>query len=129
MKQGHENQVYRLKKTLYGLKQAPRAWYNLIYAYFAKDGFLKCPYEHTLYTKNGDDGKMLVVCLYVDDLIYTGNDRAMFDGFKKSMMDEFDMTDLGLMHYFLGIEAMQSPTGVFISQKKNIFWRFWTGSK
>lgn len=63
---------------------------------------------------------MLIVCLYVDDLIYTSNDRAMFDDFKKSMMDEFDMTDLGLMHYFLGIEVVQSSTGVFISQKKYV---------
>lgn len=83
-------------------------------------GFLKCPYEHTLYTKFGDDGKMLVVCLYVDDLIYTSNDIAMSAGFKKSMIKEFDMTDLGLMGYFLGIEVVQSSTGVFISQKRYI---------
>ncbi|KAK9941415.1 hypothetical protein M0R45_018018 [Rubus argutus] len=115
VKQGHENQVYRLKKALYGLKQAPRAWYSRIDAYFAKEGFLKCPYEHTLYTKFGDDGKILFVCLYVDDLIFTSNDRVMFDDFKKSMTDEFDMSDLGLMHYFLGIEVMQASEGVFIS--------------
>jgi hypothetical protein len=120
VKQGHENQVYRLKKALYGLKQAPRAWYSRIDAYFSKEGFLKCPYEHTLYTKFGDDGKILFVCLYVDDLIFTGNDRAMFDDFKKSMTGEFDMSDLGLMHYFLGIEVVQASGGVFISQKKYI---------
>jgi hypothetical protein len=80
--------------------------------------FLKCPYEHTLYVKSGVDKKMLVVCLYVDDLIYMGNDRSMFNEFKKSMMKEFDMTDLGLMHYFLGIEVVQSSDGIFISHKK-----------
>ena len=58
--------------------------------------------------------------LYVDDLIYTGNDISMFDIFKKSMMTEFDMSDLGLMHYFLGIEVVQSAAGVFISQKKYV---------
>ena len=47
VKSGHANQVYKLKKALYGLKQAPRAWYSRIDAYFNREGFLKCPYEHT----------------------------------------------------------------------------------
>lgn len=63
---------------------------------------------------------MLTVCLYVDDLIYTGGDADMFDDFKKSMMKEFDMSDLGLMHYFLGIEVVQSAAGIFICQKKYV---------
>ena len=49
---------------------------------------------------------MLIVCLYVDDLIYTGSNTAMFESFKKSMMAEFEMSDLGMMHYFLGIEVL-----------------------
>ncbi|RVW18690.1 Retrovirus-related Pol polyprotein from transposon TNT 1-94 [Vitis vinifera] len=92
---GKESKVYRLKKALYGLKQAPRAWYSRIESYFIKEGFNKCPYEHTLFTKTAKGGKILIVCLYVDDLIFTGNDESMFKQFKKSMMVEFDMTDLG----------------------------------
>ena len=53
---------------------------------------------------------MLIVCLYVDDLIYTGNNTTMFGSFKKSMMAKFEMSNLGMMHYFLGIEVMQSST-------------------
>ncbi|KAF2298936.1 hypothetical protein GH714_029230 [Hevea brasiliensis] len=68
----------------------------------------------------GDGGKMLFVCLYVDDLIYTGNDGVMFENFKRSMMLEFDMSDLGRLHYFLGIEVVQSADGIFISQKKYV---------
>ncbi|TXG67231.1 hypothetical protein EZV62_008506 [Acer yangbiense] len=68
----------------------------------------------------GDGKKILIVCLYVDDLIYTGSDKDMFDVFKKSMMTEFDMSDLGLMHYYLGIEVNQSSAGIFISQKKYV---------
>ena len=68
-----------------------------------KVGFLKCPYEHTLFVKSENEGKMLIVCLYVDDLIFTGNCEIMFQEFKKSIMDEFEMSDLGVMHYFLGI--------------------------
>ena len=70
-------------------------------AYFAKGGVVKCPYEHTLYTKYGDDKKILIVCLYVDDLIYTSNDRAMLVEFMRSMVKEFDMTDLGCWIYAL----------------------------
>ena len=120
VKLGSENKVYKLKKALYGLKQAPRAWYSRIDAYFCKEGFKKCPYEHTLFTKTGDGGKLLIVCLYVDDLIFTGNDSAMFESFKKSMMIEFNMSDLGKMHYFLGIKVVQSAAGIFISQKKYV---------
>ncbi|KAM7520343.1 hypothetical protein LguiB_019305 [Lonicera macranthoides] len=120
IKLGDEHKVYRLKKALYGLKQAPRAWYSRIDAYFSKEGFQKCPYEHTLFTKIGDGGQILIVCLYVDDLIFTGNSRAMFENFKQSMMLEFEMSDLGKMHFFLGIEVQQSVDGIFISQKKYI---------
>ena len=66
------------------------------------------------------EGKMSIVCLYVDDLIYTGNHTTMFGSFKKSMMAKFEMSDLGIMHYFLGIEVMQSSIGIFISQKKYV---------
>ena len=116
---GSESKVYRLKKALYGLKQAPRAWYSRIESYFVKEGFNKCPYEHTLFIKTADGGKILIVCLCVDDLIFTGNDEVMFEQFKKSMMVEFDMTDLGKMRYFLGIEVLQKEDGIFISQ-----WRY-----
>lgn len=116
---GNEQKVYKLKKALYGLKQAPRAWYSRIESYFVREGFKKCPYEHTLFIKTADGGKILIVCLYVDDLIITGSDELMFTKFKQSMMDEFDMTDLGKMRYFLGIEVLQKSNGIFISQKKH----------
>ena len=112
--------MYRLKKALYGLKQAPQAWFSRIEAYFLKEGFHKCPYEHTLFVKIGDKGKMFIGCLYVDDLIFTGNDDVMFKEFKKSMMVDFEMFDPGMMHYFLGIEVVQSASGIFISQKKYV---------
>ena len=67
-----------LKKALYGLKQAPRAWYSRIEAYFVKEGFERCGYEHTLFVKTEEGGKrFLIVSLYVDDLIFTRNDACM----------------------------------------------------
>jgi hypothetical protein len=63
--------VYRLKKALYGLKQAPRAWYNRIDTYLIKSGFGRSQNEPILYTKTDQHSKILIVCLYVDDMIYT----------------------------------------------------------
>lgn len=88
--------------------------------YFLKESFQKGPYERTLFVKNGDKGKILIVYLYVDDLIFTGNNKAMFEEFRKSMMIEFKMYDISLIHYFLHIEVLQYDNGIFISQKKYI---------
>lgn len=117
---GTDHRVYKLKKALYGLKQAPRAWCSCIDEFFSKSGFHKCPHEPTLFTKSGPDGELLIICLYVDDLIYTGNASSLFTAFKHSMMTEFDMTDLGMLHYFLGLEVVQCSAGIFISQQ-NMF--------
>ena len=100
---GKEHKVYSLKKALYGLKQAFRAWYNRIDSYLIENGFHKSESEPNLYTKVDEQGNMLSVFLYVDDLIFTG-DYGIAD-FKTIMESEFEMTDLGLMNFFLGIEV------------------------
>ena len=110
--------MYRLKKALYGLKQAPRAWNVRIDDYPQQNGFIKCPYEHYVNVKTNDKGEFLILCLYVDDLLFTGNSEKMFAKFKQSMFKEFEMTDNGLVSYFLGIEVKQENDGIFISQKK-----------
>ncbi|KAF7133538.1 hypothetical protein RHSIM_Rhsim09G0174500 [Rhododendron simsii] len=102
----------------YELKQGPRARNTRIDKYFQENGFEKCPYEHALYMKKETDGSQLYVCLYVDDLIFTGNNPTMFETFKKTMFQEFEMTDIGLMAHFLGIEVTKSEEGIFISQSK-----------
>ena len=115
----NEHKVYKLKKALYGLKQAPRAWYSRIDTYFLKKGFNRSENEHTLYIKsNGND--IIIVCLYVDDLIYTSSSDLLVEEFRQAMMTEFEMTDLGLLHYFLGIEVTQMNDGIFISQEKYV---------
>ncbi|GKA47590.1 retrovirus-related pol polyprotein from transposon TNT 1-94 [Tanacetum coccineum] len=114
----NEHKVYKLHKALYGLKQAPRAWFSCIEAYFIKEGFTRSNFEHTLFIKTTSDGKMLFVNIYVDDLMYTGNDERMLEDFKCSMKGEFEMTDLGKMRYFLGIEVFQTPAGIHVSQQR-----------
>lgn len=83
-----------------------------------KNGFKRCPYEHALYTKEDKKGNTLIVSLYVNDLIFTSNNDELCEEFKKSMKKEFEMTDTGLLHYFLGIEVKQGEDGITISQKK-----------
>ena len=71
-----------------------------------------------MFVKTSKEGKMLILSLYVDDLIFTGNGESIFYEFKSSMMREFDMTDLGKMRHFLGVEVLQKTNGIYISQKK-----------
>ena len=98
-----ELHVCRLKRALYGLKQAPHAWYTRIDNYFTRFGFTKSEANANLY-HIVVEGKLLIIVLYVDDLILTGDDK-MIKSRKEDLAREFEMKDLGLMHYFLGIEV------------------------
>ena len=70
--------------------------------------------------KIGEKGNFLIVCLFVDDVIYAGTDMKMVEKFKMTMMKEFKMTDLGLTKYFLGFQVKQSSGEIFISQEKYV---------
>eukprot|EP00253_Pinus_taeda_P005715 PITA_05715 len=118
-KKGEEQKVCKLKKALYGLKQAPRAWYSRIDSYLLENGFDKCDGEPIVYIKE-KYGKLLIVVLYVDDVIFTGNDDYLIENFKAVMKEEFEMTDMGLLRYFLGIEVDQNENGIFISQARYV---------
>lgn len=118
VEKGKENKVYKLKKALYGLKQAPRAWYSKIDSHFRENGFERSKNEPTLYVKKYEKNDLLMVCLYVDDMIYMGSSHSLVCDFKSSMMKKFEMTDLGVLHYFLGLEVKQEEDGIFISQRK-----------
>ena len=117
-KKGGEFLVYKLHKALYGLKQAPRAWFSRIEAHFIGEGFQSCESEQTLFTRRSQEGKIIIVSIYVDDLIFTRNDEAMLSEFKNSMLREFDMSDLGRMRFFLGIEVLQQSDGIYICQRR-----------
>jgi hypothetical protein len=109
---GRESHVCRLKKALYGLKQAPRAWYSRIDAYLQQLGFEKSEADPNLYfIVVGEDP--LILLLHVDDLFITGAER-LISSCKESLASEFEMTDIGLMHYFLGLEVWQEPGHIFL---------------
>ena len=63
---------------------------------------------------------MLIVVLYVDDVIFTGNDDYLIENFKTVMKDEFEMNNMGLLRFFLGIEVEKNENGTFISQEKYV---------
>jgi hypothetical protein len=109
--------VCRLKKSLYKLKQAPHAWYSRIDEYLLGLGFTKTFVDPNLYYLF-DRFDLLVLVLYVDDLILTGSSEKLIAGCKAELACEFEMKDIGLMHYFLGLEVWQSPGEVFLGQGK-----------
>jgi Reverse transcriptase (RNA-dependent DNA polymerase) len=117
MKVGEEKKVLKLKKALYGLKQAPRTWNTRIDTYFKENGFKQRPYEHALYAKK-NGGNVLFFALYVDDLIFMGNNDEMIEEFKGIMTREFEMTDLGLKKFFLSLEVRQVET-VFLYHRRH----------
>uniref|UniRef100_A0A251S554 Putative reverse transcriptase, RNA-dependent DNA polymerase n=1 Tax=Helianthus annuus TaxID=4232 RepID=A0A251S554_HELAN len=112
---GEEKKVCKLKKALYGLKQAPRAWYSRIEGYFVTHGFKKCTYEHTLFTKISKDER-IIICLYVDDLIIASDSMSSLKTFKDLTKREFEMTDMGTLHYFLGMEVTFNNGNIILSQ-------------
>ncbi|GKB38870.1 retrovirus-related pol polyprotein from transposon TNT 1-94 [Tanacetum coccineum] len=113
----HLDQVYRLKKTLYGLKQAPRAWYDELSNFLVSKGFSKGSIDPTLFiTKHGED--ILLVQIYVDDIIFGSTNPKLSKRFEKLMHNKFDMSMMGELKFFLGIQIHQSPRGIFINQAK-----------
>lgn len=115
-KKGKENRVYRLYKALYGLRQAPRAW-NLKLDHVLKSmKFQRCLKETSVYLKRSEDD-LLIIAIYVDDLFVTGSSRKIIDQFKEDMSIKFEMSDLGKLTYYLGIEVVQGDDGIRIKQE------------
>jgi hypothetical protein len=123
---GKEKMVYKLSKALYGLKQAPRAWNVKLDSSLKKLGFKKCASEAAVYTR-GVGKTRVILGVYVDDLIVTGGDPAEIAVFKRQMTSEFEMSDLGLLSYYLGIEVKQEEDCITIKQTgyaKKVLSRF-----
>jgi hypothetical protein len=107
--------VLKLKKALYGLHQVPRVRNAKLDDTLLSLGFQRALSEHTIYVRRNGNVQ-LVVGVYVDDLIITGSDRDNIRSFKEEMAAAFKMSDLGLLHYYLGIEVKQSTSHILLSQ-------------
>src|SRR5262249_35059733 len=111
------NQVYKLHKALYGLKQAPRAWNSRIDTFLQMSGFNRSLSDTTLYIKGNSVDSLLAVAVYVDDLMIIGKEPSAVINFKSKLCSEFEMTDLGKMKLFLGLEVNRNAKTLFLSQK------------
>src|SRR4051812_36553978 len=113
----HPDKVFRLNKALYGLKQAPRAWYDTLKEFFMKKGFTPGSLDPTLFTKSYD-GELFVCQIYVDDIIFGCTDQHYSDEFAYMMSEEYQMSMMGELKFFLGLQIRQQHNGIFISQVK-----------
>jgi hypothetical protein len=99
--------VFISKKSLYGLKQAPRAWYAKMDSYLISQGFHRCKLDPNVYMLRHIDTLFLIV-LYVYDLLIIGSSVYSIATMKSALHDRFSMIDMGLLHYFLCLEIIQS---------------------
>ena len=91
---GKGNLVCRLKKSLYGLKQSPRQWYKRFDTYMLKIGYTRCQYDCCVYYHVFEDGKVILLLLYVDDMLIACKDVLKIQKLKEKLGAEFDMKDL-----------------------------------
>ncbi|GKE23321.1 retrovirus-related pol polyprotein from transposon TNT 1-94 [Tanacetum coccineum] len=113
------NHIYRLKKALYGLKQALKAWYDRLKAFLIKHDYTVGMVDNTLFTKNKDPN-LIIVQIYVNDIIFRSTCQEMCDDFAKIMHDEFEMSMMEELNFFLGLQIKQLEDGIFFNQSKYI---------
>ncbi|WVZ93912.1 hypothetical protein U9M48_039862 [Paspalum notatum var. saurae] len=111
------DRVYKLRKAFYGLKQAPRAWYARLKSFLLKYGFVMGSVDKTLFllSRGGDT---LIVQIYVDDIIFGGSSHDLVSSFAEQMSREFEMSLMGDLQFFLGLQIKQGLEGTFVHQAK-----------
>ncbi|GKD71164.1 putative ribonuclease H-like domain-containing protein [Tanacetum coccineum] len=106
-------------KALYGLHQAPRAWYETLSTYLIENGFRRGIIDKTLFIKK-DKGDILLVQVYVDDIIFGSTKKSLCTEFESLMHKRFQMSSIGELTFFLGLQVKQKDDGIFISQDKYV---------
>ncbi|GJR06548.1 putative ribonuclease H-like domain-containing protein [Tanacetum coccineum] len=115
----HPKKVYKAVKALYGLHQAPRAWYATLSTFLLKHGYRRGTIDKTLFLKK-HKRDIILVQVYVDDIIFGSTKKAWCDEFEALMKGEFEMSAMGELTFFLGLQVQQRPDGIFISQNKYV---------
>jgi hypothetical protein len=113
----HPHHVYKLKKALYGLKQALRACYERLTTYLLAKGFTRGQTDRTLFIRQQGTHK-LIAQIYVDDIIFGATLDSLAHEFSDEMKQELEMSMIGELNYFLGLQVKQTAEGIFISQSK-----------
>jgi histone deacetylase 1/2 len=115
----HPNHVCKLHKAIYGLKQAPRAWYHELRSFLLAAGFTNSHSDTSLFTR-ATGNNLLYLLVYVDDIIFTGNNADFVSQFVTRLAQRFSLKDLGNLSYFLGVEVVPHPSGILLSQRRYI---------
>ncbi|KAI3813246.1 hypothetical protein L1987_17965 [Smallanthus sonchifolius] len=115
----HPNQVFKLDKALYGLHQATRAWYETLSGYLLSNNFRRGAIDQTLFIKD-EGGEILRVQIYVDDIIFGSTRKKLCKDFEILMHSKFEMSSMGELNFFLGLQVKQVPNRIFISQSKYV---------
>ncbi|GJY57475.1 putative ribonuclease H-like domain-containing protein [Tanacetum coccineum] len=113
------DRVYKVEKALYGLHQAPRAWYETLSTYLLDNEFQRGKIDKTLFIKRYK-GDILLVQVYVDDIIFGSTKKELCNAFEKLMHEKFQMSSMGELTFFLGLQVKQKKDGIFISQDKYV---------
>ncbi|GKA90381.1 putative ribonuclease H-like domain-containing protein [Tanacetum coccineum] len=113
------DKVYKVEKALYGLHQAPRAWYETLSTYLLDNGFYRGQIDKTLFIKRVKDD-ILLVQVYVDDIIFGSTKKSLCTEFEQIMHKRFQMSSMGELTFFLGLQVKQKEDGIFISQDKYV---------
>nr|GEY36637.1 retrovirus-related Pol polyprotein from transposon TNT 1-94 [Tanacetum cinerariifolium] len=112
---GKPDHVYKLKKDLYGLKQAPKAWYDRLKAFLIKYEYKIRMVDNTLFTKK-KSSNLIIVQIYVDDIIFGSTCQEICDEFDKIMHEEFEMSMMGELNLFFGLQIKQIEDGIFFKE-------------
>ncbi|GJW06826.1 putative ribonuclease H-like domain-containing protein [Tanacetum coccineum] len=115
----HPKKVYKVVKALYGLHQAPRAWYATLSTFLEKHGYKRGTIDKTLFIKK-DKKDIMLVQVYVDDIIFGSTKKSWCDEFEALMKSRFQMSSMGELTFFLGLQVKQNKEGIFISQDKYV---------
>ncbi|XP_020679032.1 uncharacterized protein LOC110097127 [Dendrobium catenatum] len=108
--------VCKLHKSLYGLKQAPRQWFQKLTSFLQTQGFTFSRSDPSLLILNTDQTQLYIL-IYVDDFLVTGNNAAAIQRLLQQQKTQFALKQLGNVSLFLGIQVIQSKTGLFLSQQ------------
>nr|GEW14376.1 putative ribonuclease H-like domain-containing protein [Tanacetum cinerariifolium] len=115
----YPDKVYKVVNALYGLHQDLRAWYETLANYLLENGFQRGKIDQTLFIKK-QKSDIFLVYVYVDDIIFCSINKDLCKAFVKLIKDKFQMSLMGELTFFLGLQVKQKPYGIFISQDKYV---------
>ncbi|GKA41814.1 putative ribonuclease H-like domain-containing protein [Tanacetum coccineum] len=115
----YPQKVYKVVNALYGLHQAPRAWYATLSTFLLKNGYRRGTIDKTLFIKK-DKHDIILVQVYVDDIIFGSTKKSWCDEFEALMKSRFQMSSMGELTFFLGLQVKQKEDGIFISHDKYV---------